>query len=155
MGNKTSANYNISSFIQVISSEANPSIRPNLTEIKTAMQNIVGLFKFNPLTFENAKVLDKQVPKSDDKKGVLQEKKSITFVRYLTMVPKLIKSGDSKSEDYVESLNLFLEMFTYLEKEKAFLEFFFVNGIESMNDIVTSKVGIIPNSIINNYSKFF
>lgn len=156
MGATESTKYSISNFTDEVTIQLQSSDKPDLEKLKHSLFLLKLLFTYDSSVFENAKLMEKEAIKceAEEISGTntnkpLPEKKTINFVRCLSQVPKLLSHLDTKEKYFLDCLNIFLDMFAFLGNEKAFLEFFFINGLESISNIIINKTKTLPFDVIN------
>jgi len=159
MGQTQTTKYSIVMFTSDINSQINTSSKPSLIQIRDSLKMLKTLFINQPKEFENSKVLEKELIKAEaDMTGESQvargdrkipEKNTVNFTKNLSLVPKLVSKTDHTAPEYMESLTLYLDMFYFLGEEKVFIEFFYLNAFEHLNNIIIEKTESFPNTFIN------
>ena len=111
MGPQSNSKYSMSQFITDFEKISNPTVQPNLLDIIECLNLLKNMFIKCPGEFEREKVMERELFKSENlAKGGIGEKKegppnkpTITFAKYLGMVPGLIlKVKEIKSESSSE-----------------------------------------------------
>lgn len=162
MGNKPIVNYSLTMFTQDISNNLNTN-KPNLNEIKNALTMLKKVFLSQPGVFENAKILEKESIKSvgdSNQSSVLlknnkmlghplPDKPTINFVKNLSLIPRILCNSSINDELFPDCFNLFLDMFDFLGKEKAFLEFLFLNGLDVLSNLLINHSNELSYELIN------
>lgn len=143
MGNNQVVSYNLEKFIEEIESQTS---QPNITQITTSLELLRSVFVKDPSIYLNYKIIEKEMIKlkeSNLSNGGQSntnniERKTIKFCKLFSRIPIMLVA-ERGSTNFDLMLDVYIDIYEYLYKQKAFLEFFYLNTIDFCLETLLTK----------------